>query len=538
MLPAVKRGRQWLVKEEDLPSSPPGSRRGKKRQSSAQSSTYDVTRALQHVMSTDLHEAWVPDIVQFQDVQHDEELLSRVTQRLNDSTADHSVEVPLPKTPLFTRSAVMLSLEDRIAYQAVVASFAAKVEMQTHPNVYSARLSKVSGKYFFRQKGTAAWLEFRKRVRREYGESGQWIVKSDLTAYFDTISHDLLINEVVALNVSPRTIALLRMMLRTWEITAGKGIPQGPNVSRLLGNLFLIPVDRAMLEAGHRYFRYLDDVYILTSSKSETVAAIKLFERECRLRGLLVSSSKTVPLQGQDALNEVSSEADLDSTQYLIDTDQDGIARTKLRKILTKSLKEDGNIDVRRAKFSFWRLTLLREASLTPKVLARLEDLAPVAGMAMSYLRPFVTRKNVIRGLTNFLADENRSSSPYTTTWVLALMLDHSGPLPNEWIFHARRIAHDRNQPVYLRVVAANVMARGRQLADISWIKAEIQREFDPGLIRGYVVALARASLLDKNSIKMAQVRAPELKALIKYLQGRKHLPSLLLRDQDNPIGR
>jgi excisionase family DNA binding protein len=533
---AEKSGRQWLVRDEELPSSPPRVR--VRRPATTQASTYDVKQALVYIRNLDLHEIWVPDVIDFQDVPLDDGLLSRVSQRLNDHVVSPAIEVPIPKTPFFTRSAVLLTLEDRIAYQAVVGSFAVKAEAQTYSGVYSARLPAKSGKFFFRQKGTDAWLAFRKAVQREFEAGAEWLVKTDLTAYFDTISHDLLINEVVALNVPGRSVGLLRAMLRQWAIVPGLGIPQGPNVSRLLGNLYLHPIDRAMAEAGYRYFRYLDDIYIVASTKREATAAIRLLERECRIRGLLVSSAKTIPFQGREAKGELAGESALDAAQYLMDADQIPEARKELRKILKAALHDDGRIDVRSARFSLWRLTLLRESSFLTPLLRRLEDLAPVATVAMTYLRPFLTRRQVIRGLTEFLRDEIRTSSPFMLVHVLALTLDHPGPLPLEWIAAARGFTRDRNQPVYLRAVAANVLARGMQPADLTWLKSEINREFDPALIRGYAVALARAEAFDRGSEKAMLTRAPELAPIARYLRGRKSLPSLLFRGQSNPIGR
>lgn len=535
-LPAEKSGRQWLVREDELPTSPPRVRT--RRPTTAQSSTYDVSRALLHVTSTDLREAWVPDVLDFQDVPLDDSLLSRVSQRLNDNVVSPPTEVPIPKTPFFTRSAVLLTLEDRIAYQAVVGSFAAKAEAQTYSAVYSARLAEKPGKYFFRQKGTDAWLAFRKAALREFEAGGEWLVKTDLTAYFDTISHDLLIDEVVALNVPGRTVGILRTMLRQWAIVPGIGIPQGPNASRLLGNLYLHPVDRAMAEGEYGYFRYLDDIYIVAKTKREATAAIRLFERECRLRGLLVSSSKTVPLQGKAAKEELTGESELDAAQYLMDADQLPQARRQLKKILKASLRSDGHINVREARFSLWRLSLLRESSFLTPLLKRLEDLAPVATVAMTYLRPFLTRQVAVRGLTEFLHDDERAASPYMLVQVLALTLDHPGPLPLEWIAAARGFVRDRNQPVYLRAVAANVLARGMQPADLTRLRSEISREFDPALIRGYAVALARAGAFDKGTEKAMVARAPELAPTVRYLRGRNNLPSLLFRNQANPIGR
>lgn len=48
----------------------------------------------------------------------------------------------------------------------------------------------------------------------------------------------------------------------------------------------------------------------------------------------------------------------------------------------------------------------------------------------------------------------------------------------------------DPLQPAYHRAIAANVMALGRSPADIAWLTSSATSEFDPKLIRGYVVAL------------------------------------------------
>jgi hypothetical protein len=50
-------------------------------------------------------------------------------------------------------------------------------------------------------------------------------------------------------------------------------------------------------------------------------------------------------------------------------------------------------------------------------------------------------------------------------------------------------------------------------------------------------VALARAGVLDKNTEKSMLARTPELKPTVSYLRGRKSLPSLLFREQKNPVG-
>lgn len=541
-LPASKHGRQWLVDRDKLPSRPPRKRAPASTAARAKSSrrrSHDILTALRHVRSTDLREVWVPDIVRFGDLDRDTGLTDRVAARLESATFDPPVEVPIPKTPFFTRSAVVLSIEDRVAFQAVAESLAAEVERRTIRTVYSARIPAKPGNYFFARKGTDAWLEWRKAVRREVlSLETPFVIKTDLTAYFDTISHDLLVADVQALGAPTETLGILRAMLRSWALVPNQGLPQGPNASRLLGNLFLQPVDRAMEDAGYRYFRYLDDVRIVGETRAEVATAIRLFERECRTRGLLVSSAKTQLVHGERAKADALDDDERTMAQYLIDSGQIPKARHELKRILRNALQDEDKIDVRSSRFALWRLTLLRESSMLRAVLRNLENLAPVASVAMTYLRPFVGRDSVVNGVRDYLADGSRASSPYMVSWVVALMLDHPGPMPESWLASVRRICRDRNNPVFLRAIAVNVLARGREASDVHWLKAEIAREADHEMLRGLSVALFRVGALDKATIRTVRSRGQRLSALMDYLTGRESLPSLLYSDRSNLVGK
>ena len=252
----------------------------------------------------------------------------------------------------------------------------------------------------------------------------------------------------------------------------------------------MLPVDRAMLDAGWIYSRYMDDIRIVTATKADAVKALRQFQGECRARGLIISSSKTELLFGDDARRSLEGEADLAAADYLMKGDASALARTELKAILKRALKSDVRVDERRARFSLWRLAQLREASVLGRVLARLEDLAPLASVVAAYLRPFVSRKRVVEGLSTFLADSARSYSPHLATWLFAVMLEHPDPLPPKWAQQAARRVKNRNEPAFLRAVAAVAMARGYRAADVKWIKDDVQKEHDPAVLRGYAVAL------------------------------------------------
>lgn len=524
-IPATKSGKQWVVDGSRLSSK---QRRTRRRSGP---DPVDLQAALGHVRRTDLSEAPVPDVLRHADELDDEDaVLSEARRRLDGSGPGPAIDIDVDKTSIFTRRMTSLQLADRVAYQAAVSSFAHRIEGRTPPTVFSARLSDDSR--YFMKRGPEQWAKWRMDALKNLVSGREWLVATDLTAYFDTIPHRLLINEIEALNADPGIVAAVREMLREWGISDGVGLPQGPNASRLLGNLFLLPVDEAMLESGWTYSRYLDDVRIVTSSRADAVKAVRQFQLECQVRGLIVSSSKTQLLYGDEARESLIGSLQLAAVDYWFHAHVPNLARRELKKLLKQAFRPEINIDMRKAKFSLWRLAQLREGDVLGSVMNRLEDLAPLASVVAAYLQPFIARKKVVRGLTNFLADPSRAYSPYLTTWLFAVMLEHPRPMPHAWLDQAAKRVKDRNQPQYLRAVAAVIIGRGERAADIAWMKRESSREHDPTVLRAFAVALHWAGQLDKATQKRLVLRAPQTKRTIAYLQGRSRLPSLVYNDR------
>jgi hypothetical protein len=291
-------------------------------------------------------------------------------------------------------------------------------------------------------------------------------------------------------------------------------------------------VDDVMLAENIDYWRYMDDVLIVAPTKAVAVKGMRVFERECRKRGLVISAHKTQLLSGADAVS-AGSHPRLDDAQYLMDSRQEKKARTLLRKILNESLGQDGKVDVGGTTFSLWRLARLVDRVPLKKLLARLEDIGPVARVSSAYLRLFLALPEVEAGLSSYLTDPTRNTSAVTESWLFACMVEHPGTLPGSWINRARDVAQDRNGLTFHRALAANVMALAKQPADLTWIKSELRREYDPDMLRAYLVALARAGELDRSTASAAKSRTPSLAPTLDYLANRRVLPSLVWRGQE-----
>jgi hypothetical protein len=247
---------------------------------------------------------------------------------------------------------------------------------------------------------------------------------------------------------------------------------------------------------------------------------------------LLVSSAKTKLLHGQAARDDVNADSDLEKADYLTALPNSSAARKALKAILRTALRDEGSIDERRTRFSLWRLTQLRESGTLRLVLKRLPDLAPVASVVAAYLRPFISKRQVINGLADFLSQPSESESAYLCTWIFAAMLEYPGPVPARWADEAAKRVKNRNEPEFLRAVAAIVFLRSGRPADVDWIKADIMREHNPEVLRGYTVGLHWAHALDKTTQRHLIARSKGTATTIDYLKGRNRLPSLVTKTQ------
>lgn len=523
-LPARKSGRQWVIRRADLPSV---------NRSAAQSRghiPYDVDQAVRHISATDRNELWVPDILRWEDhLGQPAGLKQRALARLQGSEAfDAATDVEVPKTAFFSRNATMLSLEDRIAYQASVAVLAPRIDNGLSTSVYSARL--LNSRRFFLRKGVDSWVDFKDDVVAA-ATSYPWTVKTDITAYFDNIQHSMLFRDLDGLSSPPKPVRSIKQALSTWTEVPGLGIPQGPNASRLLGNLYLAAVDRAMTSNLWVYARYQDDIRILAKTRHHALEGLRLLERECRRRGLSLATQKTELLHGQAQVSADFEDYELDRVVYHLSVRHNTKARRRLKAILTEAIQKGGRVNARRTKFALWRLALLRDGSQVHRVLDNLEYLGPVASVTAAYLRPWLKRARVQSKLSSYLQNEERNVYPLMSTWLMAAMLDYRSPLPSEWIEYARAVTRNRNQPAYHRVMAANVMTRGHDGRDVGWLESELLSEHDPEVLRGYFVALARVGHLNKGLANRTLTKVPTLQETYVYLQGRNNLPSLLYPD-------
>lgn len=226
--------------------------------------------------------------------------LKNLRERLLGGTfvAQRPERIYIPKPSGLHRPLSLLNIEDQIVLQAFANLVAHRMQEKRAPLqfkvVFSNILEKSNSIFFFRR-WQYTYGAFQRQIKKHYDGGLRWVGDFDLAAFYDTISHELLLKTIY-----PRTIyADLNWMancLKIWssdsvESGHGHGLPQGPLASDFLAESFLLPID-LKLQKRRGYTRYVDDVRLFGATEDEVRADLIELERNCRERGLIPQTGK------------------------------------------------------------------------------------------------------------------------------------------------------------------------------------------------------------------------------------------------------
>lgn len=132
------------------------------------------------------------------------------------------------------------------------------------------------------------------KVREYIREDYRVAVDMDLSKFFDTVNHDVLMHRVARKVRDKRVLSLIGRYLRAGVVVEGrlektrKGVPQGGPLSPLLANILLDDLDKELEQRGHRFARYADDFVIMVKSQragERVMASVKRFlKRKLKLK--------------------------------------------------------------------------------------------------------------------------------------------------------------------------------------------------------------------------------------------------------------
>lgn len=198
-----------------------------------------------------------------------EELLQSIREGSYKPSPVRRKEIPKPDGGV--RKLGIPTVVDRVIQQAIA---------QKLQPIYEPLFS--DGSYGYRPKRSAQ--QAIQKVK-SYAEQGYgYAVEIDLSKYFDTLNHELLLNLLRRQIHDERVTQLIKKYLKSGVMEGGtfirteEGSPQGGPLSPLLSNVYLNEFDQEMQRRGVKVIRYADDIVVLAKSKR---AANRLLE-SCR----------------------------------------------------------------------------------------------------------------------------------------------------------------------------------------------------------------------------------------------------------------
>lgn len=274
--------------------------------------------------------------------------IRRLNSRLKGNWKPTSPErIYLPKPSGLQRPISLLHIEDQIVEQALANVIALKLATRRQrvegQSVFSNVLAPSLDSIFFLKNWQVTYRLFHGTCRKHFRSGHNWIASFDLAAFYDTISHDLLVRVGAPRSFHGEGARRARQWLECWSQDSNTtpyrhGIPQGPIASDFLAEAFLLPLDEALSRDGIKYTRYVDDIRLFAKSKIEVQRAAIRLEVLCRQLGLIPQGKKFLivkALSQDDVLGQLPSlpprdDADEDERQSLTASSAEELIRESI----------------------------------------------------------------------------------------------------------------------------------------------------------------------------------------------------------------
>lgn len=185
-----------------------------------------------------------------------------------------------------SRPIALSSIKDKIVQKALYINLSPYFNKTFSENSYAYRPEKSTLKAIEKVSSTITQKKFH-------------IVKTDIDNFFETISHDILLD---ILDKEIKDKLIIRLISLFLQIGGFKdqnysehslGIYQGDILSPLLSNIYLNKMDKYLEQNNISFVRYADDFILLTNSKDEAYQNLKLLKKFLKTLKLKLEFDKT-----------------------------------------------------------------------------------------------------------------------------------------------------------------------------------------------------------------------------------------------------
>ncbi len=360
------------------------------------------------------------------------------------------ITMSIPKERWFSRPGSILKPYDRFLYQALIDHALTSLEETLDRNrTFSHVPSEEDDEVFV--PNHECWDRFQEKITEICGSS-RFIIKSDISNYFERLPQHHLVNLMTAGNCAPEIVKLLEEMMLAFRERNSFGIIQGVFPSDVLGNFFLSDLDGYCEIGNIPSARYVDDIYMGFDTEAEARQGLGKLIEKLRKDGLHLNEYKTGIRRSRDVLREETTidrlfdeireevkddqtyeraspyafEAEWDEDDEVDDDEnEDELENAAVERLMENIDEYEGQAD----KIERFCLPILRTAnsdSAVDYVLEKLEEKPHQTRLYFSYLTTFV-RDSAVAAAMERLVDVNGSMSDYQKIFLLAALMRARG---------------------------------------------------------------------------------------------------------------
>jgi len=242
--------------------------------------------------------------------------LTNISNKINSDNFNPSPSrvIDIPKPDWHYRPGNVLALEDNLIYSALLLDMCNNIKKHIGWSEGKCRCSNIL-KESNLEKGWVkfvlnGWNFFREKSLQLLGNNCEYVVFTDIAAFFEHISIQKLTEDLEALGAQIPSTKLLNKCLNRWAGTRGRGIPQGFTTSNILGEVYLNTIDKRLASEGICHLRYVDDIRIFCKDKKEAIKALHCLIKILRKKGLNLQTSKSKIVRKNTAIRDINGVSD------------------------------------------------------------------------------------------------------------------------------------------------------------------------------------------------------------------------------------
>lgn len=419
-----------------------------------------------------------------------------------------------PKDEINVRPLVRFSFDDHLIYNSIILQLSRCIESVLNRSVYSYR-------WRWDDKGFRApirsWLRMQRIGRYSLKKNRTLrMAKTDVVSFYDNVDLEILIDDINALGAEEYDSTNLRTFLEGFQqINHAWGLPQGPDASGMLANLYLVPIDNYLIRSKLRYQRYSDDVSIFSPDWDELRSVLLDINKILRARRLVMSATKTQIYEPSDALSEYE-DIEKDALQYGIATHARGSA-DKMRDYFLK-ITDSGRPTLRDLRFALNRLGRLGDESAIDWALESLNRNPHFADIIFNYLAHFEQKTDkVCKYLVGLIQRSDTGNNAQLQHRIIAYFL--AAELHDIDVHElAWSLIDNKNSDAFVREFAARYIGRHSTYGDGQRLKHIYESESDVYVRRALLVAMYECSYCPPRLLQGLSNDSTELRWTARYL--------------------